>query len=253
MAPLLAGQGIYTRAVTPRLPEPQGDRSGRAGNGPPLRLLIAGDSAAAGVGVADQRDALAGQLAASLSPHFDVRWRLVAQTGYTTRDLLTRLEQEGPQPFDVAVLSLGVNDVTGAVRTATWLARQQRLAALLVRRFRVRHVLLSSVPPMHEMRALPQPLRRVLGARARHFNAALAAAVRDWPNCEVLSVALPLHPDALASDGFHPGELAYRHWANQLAARIRARIAISGTDSGKSTRRSGTSTTSGRRNSARAR
>ncbi|TCW85886.1 lipase [Burkholderia sp. SRS-46] len=221
MAPLLMGQGIYTRAVTPRLPEPEGDRSGRTGNGPSLRLPIAGDSAAAGVGVADQQDALAGQLAAALSPHFDLRWQLVAQTGYTTRDLLTRLEQVPAQAFDVAVLSLGVNDVTGAVRTATWLARQQRLAALLVRRFRVRHVLLSSVPPMHEMRALPQPLRRVLGARARRFNAALVAAVCDWPHCEVLSVALPLHPDALASDGFHPGGLAYRHWADQLAARIR--------------------------------
>ncbi|WP_155631811.1 hypothetical protein [Burkholderia stagnalis] len=54
-------------------------------------------------------------------------------------------------------------------------------------------------------------------------DAAARRPVRDRPNCEVLSVALPLHPDALASDGFHPGELAYRHWANPLAARIRAR------------------------------
>ncbi|RQR55171.1 hypothetical protein DIE19_24615 [Burkholderia sp. Bp9126] len=91
MAPLLAGQGIYTRAVTPRLPEPGGDRSGRTGNGPPLPVLIAGDSA----GGSSRKRA-------------------------TPRDLLARLEQERAQPFDVAVLSLDVNDVTGAAHTATW-------------------------------------------------------------------------------------------------------------------------------------
>ncbi|MBO7934232.1 SGNH/GDSL hydrolase family protein, partial [Burkholderia pseudomallei] len=143
-----------------------------------------------------------------------------AQTGYTTRDLVTRLERIPYQEFDVAVLSIGVNDVTGAVRTANWLAGQRQLAALLVQRFRVKRVVLSSLPPMHEMRALPQPLRWVLGARARHFDVKRVAAVSEWPQCELLSVALPLHPDALASDGFHPGWLAYRHWAEQLAIRI---------------------------------
>lgn len=159
LAPLLLAQGVYTRAVTPRLPEPAGERSGRTGNGPLLRLLVAGDSAAAGVGVIDQSAALAGQLIAKLRPHFDVHWQLIAQTGYTTRDLVTRLERTPQQAFDIAVLSIGVNDVTGGVRTANWLAVQRKLMALLVKRFRVKRVVLSSLPPMHEMRALPQPLR----------------------------------------------------------------------------------------------
>jgi hypothetical protein len=51
LGPLLLLQGRHVRRVTPRLAEAVGPRDGTAGNGPPLRLLIVGDSAAAGVGV----------------------------------------------------------------------------------------------------------------------------------------------------------------------------------------------------------
>lgn len=221
LSPLLLAQGIYARRVTPRLPEPVGPRSGRQGRGPALRLLIAGDSAAAGVGVDDQRAALSGQLSAQLAPCVDLQWTLIAQTGYTTRDLLQRLAQEPAETFDVAVLSLGVNDVTGAVRARAWLARQRALVLLLQQRFQVKQVVLSSLPPMNAFHALPQPLRALLGARSRRFNTALARAVEAWPGCELLST-VPVHDaEALSTDGFHPGPSTYAAWAAQLAARIR--------------------------------
>ena len=63
LAPLLFAQGVYVRRVTPRLPEAPGERSGVSGGGPALKLLILGDSAAAGVGASSQATALAGRLA----------------------------------------------------------------------------------------------------------------------------------------------------------------------------------------------
>ena len=54
LGPVLLAQGIYTRRMTPRLPEAEGERQGEAGSGDVLRLLIVGDSAAAGVGAATQ-------------------------------------------------------------------------------------------------------------------------------------------------------------------------------------------------------
>ena len=63
LSPLLVTQAVMTRARLPRLPEPEGPRSGVTGQGGPLRLLICGDSSAAGVGVVTQRLALAQQLA----------------------------------------------------------------------------------------------------------------------------------------------------------------------------------------------
>jgi hypothetical protein len=62
LAPLLIWQGLHVRKHALVLPEPAGPRSGTLGSGAPLRLLILGDSSAAGVGVAHQSEALSGQL-----------------------------------------------------------------------------------------------------------------------------------------------------------------------------------------------
>jgi lysophospholipase L1-like esterase len=223
LAPVLIAQGRQARKRTPRLPEPEGPRSGLIGDGSSragLRLLIAGDSAAAGVGVGHQREALSGCLTAALADRFDLDWRLVAQTGYDTRDLIHRLSAEPARPFDLVVLSLGVNDVTGTLRIGHWLDAQRELIDLLCDRFEAERILLSAVPPMEVFRALPQPLRVFLGLRARAFNCALADALPGWSyasRCTHVSLPPLAHPDALAADGFHPGALTYRVWATELA------------------------------------
>lgn len=208
------------RRVTPRLPEPPGPRSGRAGVGVPLRLLVAGDSAAAGVGAPSQDEALAGRLVAELSRHREIDWRLEARTGYTTADAHAHLAVMPDDRFDVVVLSLGVNDVTRGVGRARWLASQSALAELLLARFAPRALLFTALPPMHLFPALPQPLRWYLGARARDFTAALV----DWlPRHSGCHLVLPdFQPDSahIASDGFHPGPTAYAAWARQVARDI---------------------------------
>lgn len=224
LAPVLVWQGRRTRATTPRLPEAPGPRAACAGAGRPLRLLIAGDSAAAGVGIDHQDRALSGRLAALLAPHHALSWRLVARTGWATADLTAHLRAVEVEPFDVAVLSLGVNDVTSALRVGTWLRHQRELVGLLAVRFGVRQIVLTAVPPMQVMHALPQPLRWVLGRRAAHFNQALRAAVHGWPGCRLvgldLSDLLAHRTGVLAADGFHPGETTCQRWAEALAASI---------------------------------
>lgn len=163
LGPLLFAQGRYVRSVTPRLPEAAGPRDGVAGDGPPLRVLVVGDSAAAGVGVATQRDALAGQLAHALAATHRVSWKLLARTGLTTGELVEWLAAEPAEPFDVAVTSLGVNDVTGGVAPARWLAQQAELVRLLAARFRVGHAILSAVPPMERFRRCRSRSRGISG------------------------------------------------------------------------------------------
>jgi lysophospholipase L1-like esterase len=220
LAPLWLAQALYIRRVTPRLPEPPGARDGRIGAGPVLRLLIAGDSAAAGVGVGHQDEALSGRLVADLAGRYAIDWTLLAETGTTTADLQRRLAQTDAHGYDVAVLSLGVNDVLALVPTARWLEQQRCLVELLATRHGVRRILLTAVPPMHRFRALPQPLRWLLGARAQGYRDALAGAIGAWPGCELVDADLPDAPEALASDGFHPGAASYKAWAERVAARI---------------------------------
>jgi lysophospholipase L1-like esterase len=231
LAPLLLAQGLVVRRVTPRLPEPPGPRSGTAGQGPTLRVLIAGDSAAAGVGASTQQEGLAGCVVRELASYFSVAWTIDARNGRRTGGQIARLEAREPEPFDVALLSLGVNDVTGGTRSAVFVRQQHGLVELLKSRFGVRHVLLTCLPPMHAFPALPQPLRWTLGARARHFTRLLGLVAAADATCEVVTPRLPLDPACMASDGFHPGPPAYAEWGREAAQIIRRRIDASIRDS----------------------
>ena len=221
LAPVCLAQGLAVRRRATRLPEAAGPRTGSLGNGPLLRLLLLGDSSAAGVGVTHQDAALAGRLGAALAGRFTVQWQLHACIGATTASTLKTLRQIDAAPFDAAVVALGVNDVARQVPLRRWIARQQALAELLRMRFGVRRAYLSGVPPMGRFPLLPQPLRAVLGARAAQFDMALAEAVRGQHRLRYLPIpAEALDPDLMAEDGFHPGPEIYRLWAEHLAEAI---------------------------------
>jgi lysophospholipase L1-like esterase len=233
LAPLLVWQGRRVRRDTPKLPEAEGEREGRVGTdriGRPLRLLIVGDSSAAGVGATLQSDALSGRLTgligASLVRPLD--WRLVARTGITTREALALLEETPADPFDVAVVALGVNDVTALRLVPRWLGDVERLHVRLHARHRVRRVLWSGLPPMHRFPALPQPLRGVMGLHARALDAALGRWCGARPGgVRPLATHVPMpamtDPALVASDGFHPGPGAYRVWAAAIAPHVLGR------------------------------
>ena len=67
VGPLMYIQGMIVRKYAAELPEAIGPRAGTIGHGKPLRVLVLGDSSAAGVGVNTQDEAIAGQLAAQLA------------------------------------------------------------------------------------------------------------------------------------------------------------------------------------------
>jgi lysophospholipase L1-like esterase len=233
LAPLFFVQGWRLRRSVPRLGEPPGARDGVRGSGPPLRLLIVGDSAAVGVGAATQDEALSGRLAEELAPMFRVEWKLIARSGATTAGTARHLARRSPEDcpaFDVAVLSLGSNDVMGGRPLSRWLGDLEQVVTLLRERFAVRYVLVSGLPPIHSFTALPQPLRWHLGHTARRFDRALARWVARQPDCAHVPLDRAGSEKLIGADGLHPGPQAFRLWAVALAERLREGRAEAGTD-----------------------
>lgn len=138
--------------------------------------------------------------------------------------LIARLEAVPPEPIDVALISSGVNDVTGGTRSRDFVTHQLCLIELLRSRFDVRLVVLTGLPPMHVFPALPQPLRWCLGARAIAFTRLLESVVATDADCELVTPQLPLDIAYMATDGFHPGPLAYVRWGREAAEVIRRRL-----------------------------
>ncbi len=223
LGPALLLQGLWVRMRTPRLPEADGPRRGQTGAGPRLRLLVLGDSSAAGVGVASQSEALLGQLTRALGRRYTVAYRLEARTGATTADALDTLDRQNMAPSDVVVTALGVNDLTAGREIRAWLADQKRLIDGLHARLKPRVILISGLPPVHLFPALPQPLRWYLGIGAQAYNTALKAQA-EANGALFLPLDFSLDISQMATDGFHPGRGVYREWGRRAAAGIHARL-----------------------------
>lgn len=220
-APVLVVQGRRVKATIPRLPEADGPVSGTvAGDGTPLRIAVVGDSTGAGVGAVRHSEALPGFLAAEVAARTGraVAWSVHARTGYRAAGVRREL-LGGLLAADVAVVAIGVNDLLAACP----LARFERDVAELVAGIRTAvgaevPVVLSGMPPLGRFPSLPQPMRAILGWRARAMDRRLARVARHLPEVRHLPFDLPADTDGFfGADGFHPGPAGYRLWARQCA------------------------------------
>lgn len=221
ISPLLLAQALWVKWRTPKLPEPSGPRRGELGEGPKLRLLILGDSAAAGVGVMTQQQALAGQVATRLSCHYRLHWQLEAKSGMTTAQTLAVLERSQLE-VDWVLISLGVNDLLSPLGVKRWVFNTETLVETLLQASPNAKILLTPLPPLGHFPRFRQPLAGMLRRREALFNQALRDFCRQHRACELLALQLPLTSDALACDGFHPSAMSYQVWAEAACDQILA-------------------------------
>jgi lysophospholipase L1-like esterase len=219
LGPVLLPQAKWLRRNALRLPEAAGPREGQVGDGEPvLRLLVLGDSSAAGVGVADQAQALALPLARAVSQRMGaaVRWQLVARTGINTLEARALIRRVALQPADAVVTALGVNDVTSQTAAARFVDETALLWSDLQQFTGARWAVFCGLPPMHLLRPVPHPLRWYLG----RYAAWLDGSLRAWTQERGLgycALGWASDPSSLADDGFHPGAGLYPEWSARLA------------------------------------
>lgn len=226
LMPLAAPQGLRLKRTAPRFSPAPGPREGRVGDGPPLHLLAVGDSVIDGVGCPSVDEALTGHFARQLARMFEreVRWRAIGRTGACARELGETVLPEVPRgPWDLVLVSVGVNDVSGLTRSAEFHARLSTLVDGLRARAPQATVLLCGLPRMQHFPLLPQPLRFAAGIRAKTLDALAAdvAAQRE----RVLHEPTTYVPrqDEFAPDGYHANSATQGAWAAVLARRLAAR------------------------------
>ena len=224
LLPVLFVQGTKVRKNTPRLLEACGEREGIVGQGRPLSLLILGDSAAAGVGVETQQDALSGAIISELQDEYLISWKLHAKTGDTTKQVFQALQHLEQQNYDVVVTSIGVNDVTKLTSANSWIKQQKQLFEYIQARFQPKLIIVSGVPPMQHFPALPNPLAWLFGKYAEQMNQVLYKWVEAQNQFRFIQYDIESFQALnlpMASDGFHPSKEIYAIWGQQVAALVR--------------------------------
>ena len=227
LLPAILIQGYRVKKNTPRLAEPSGDRQGVYGQGTTLSILILGDSAAAGVGVAHQNDALLGAVVSALQHQYQVHWRLEAQSGDTTSQVIQKTQKMVNQKYDVVVTSVGVNDVTRLMSARTWIKQQQQFYQLIQAKFQPELIIATGVPPMHLFPALPNPLSWLFGQYAKQMNLQLEKIVSKQKDMQWIEYDIQKYQSMnleMAKDGFHPSKEIYQIWGKEVADRILERF-----------------------------
>lgn len=225
LGPLLVAQAERLRRTAVELPEPRGPRRGVAGTGASvLRLLVVGDSSAAGVGARTQREALALPLAERLSRRLGgaVRWQLVAESGLTSEGVLQKLIREQPRRADVAVVIVGVNDITKDVPFAFAMRQRTHLLHWLQVHAGAHCVVFPALPEMELFPAVPRPLAFYAGQAARRNNRMQARWAAQHRGALHLPMDGVARADLFSEDGFHPAPPLYARVAERLADTIAA-------------------------------
>ena len=224
LIPALVIQGSRIKKNTPRLPEPEGARIGQTGAGKPLSILIVGDSAAAGVGVASQEDALLGAVINELKMDYALDWKLHAKSGDNSHQIIKNVNTLESRHYDAVLTSVGVNDVTKLMSARQWIKKQHELYNLIQQKFAPKLIIAAGVPPMHMFPALPNPLGWLFGQYAKQMNAELEKFIQAHEYMQWIEYDLQKYQALnleMAEDGFHPSKEIYQIWAKEVADKIR--------------------------------
>ncbi|MFN3707324.1 SGNH/GDSL hydrolase family protein [Microcella sp.] len=224
LAPVIVPQSRELRERIPILPEAPGPWRGATGDksdAHPVRMLVLGDSTAAGVGVDDAAAGLGGQLARALTEATDRRvlWRASGRSGATARDLIGRyLRPALREQTTLVFLSVGANDAL-AVRSARGFRRD---VAHIVDRVFDAHpdavLLMSSLPAFFRFRGLPEPLRSTLYRHSQALEHEARDLIDAHPRAHMSPPPPPYTEGFFAVDEFHPGAQGYREWADFAVA-----------------------------------
>ncbi|KVR63456.1 lysophospholipase [Burkholderia ubonensis] len=226
LGPIMLAQARWLRRTALRLPEANGPRRGSEGaddgSTAPLRILVVGDSSAAGVGVDEQEHALAQPVARLLARATGrrVEWQLIAKSGVNTDEALKLLMRSKIGPADYLVTALGTNDVTSQRKPGQFIRDYIALADHLGLRTGAAGIVVTGLPPLRILPAAPHPLRWYLGRYAIRLDRALRRWVDLHPARRYVSLEWAANPAEMAIDRYHPGPNQYRRWAELVTDKI---------------------------------
>ncbi len=222
---LRAEAAIARRTIGSARDEPPPDATGWYGRGrpgPAIKVALLGDSSAAGYGVERVEQTPGAMLASSLAERANrrVHLRSFAVVGARSSDLVAQLDRALATEPDLAVILVGVNDVTHQVLPA----HSVRHLSEAVRRLREAgsEVVVGTCPDLGTLKPVAPPLRQVGRAWSRRLATAQTIAVVEAGG-RTVSLGAILGPEFAAApallfgpDQFHPSADGYRSLAQVL-------------------------------------
>lgn len=212
-------------------PDPTG-WYGKGRPGPAIKVALLGDSSAAGYGVETVEETPGAHLASGLAEGAERRvyLRSVASVGAQTRDLSRQIDRALSVEPHVAVILVGVNDVTHSRLPS----ESVRLLEAAVRRLREAgaEVVVGTCPDLGTIEPIAPPLRQVARVWSRRLAAAQTIATIEAGG-RTVSLGSVLGPEFASTpalffgpDRFHPSAAGYASLASVLLPSVLAAVGV---------------------------
>ena len=209
------GRELVARAG--RLP-----REYTVGEGRLLRMVVLGDSTAAGVGASSLEATLPYRVAVGLGG--TIRVTNLAVSGATLGDVVADQLPRVPQNADLLLVSATANDATKGRSPSDVQDDLRRLIQGLTERG-TKRIVLSTTPNFRTTPALPVLMNRLFGRRAEGMTLMLRRMAVREPNVRLADLYHEgtLSEEQYAADGFHPNDAGYTAWAEVFLLAVRQR------------------------------
>jgi acyl-CoA thioesterase-1 len=228
-AGVLAGEAMYA-ILWPAPEQEEFDATAVIGpeDGVPLTVLVLGDSSCTGPGLSHPDEIWIRQTAQDLAAiGFRVTVDSVAVGGATVADLLAdQFNRIDLDRYDAVLVSIGGNDALKGVALKDFEAGLGRLVESLKHYSDL--IVLSGVGDLGSIPRLLPPLRDILRARAKRFDAAHARVAEhhrvvkadQWATTPAIFADRAI----FTPDLFHPGPVGHRAWADVATGALRPHL-----------------------------
>lgn len=218
--PVYAWQGIGVRLRAQRMLPPDGPVRHRIdGAQPAVKLLVLGDSSAAGVGVVDGVDGLAARVAELIARRGgrSVTWRAAGFNSATSGQLRDHVVPNlAAEEWTHIVLAVGTNDAKNFHTVARFKNEFGGLIYALRAKWPLARIVWSPVVDMRRVPALPRLLGRILEVRATLINRMGARLCLERGAVPASRLPILDTEAGFSGDGFHASAAGYRAWAEHL-------------------------------------
>ncbi|WAP68008.1 SGNH/GDSL hydrolase family protein [Jiella pelagia] len=224
--PVYIWQGLQTRRRVLRMVPPAGRTSGVLGapalGEPVVKLLVIGDSSAAGVGVDEIDDSLGPKLAeriAALTGH-SVFWRAAGANSAVSAEVRDHVVPNlAREAFTHIVLMIGTNDAKNFHGGRRFKKSFGSLLYALKAKWPDARIVWSPPVDLKRVPALPRGLAHVLELRARIIRKIGARLCAE--RGAIVATTLPrVEPAGFSRDGFHASVEGYAYYANHLVSYV---------------------------------
>jgi len=142
-------------------------------------------------------------------------------SGATTEDVLRgQLEKGVAMNPDLVTLGIGINDIGHGMTLDQFSRNYDQILSTLKEKSRA-EIVVTNIPDISSAPTIPGPMRRQYQQQIVQFSKRLEeiAARHGVVVFDVYTITtkeLPSHPEYFSSDGFHPSDLGYELWAQEM-------------------------------------